>query len=206
MRESVTVKSFTPVAGGDEIGLDNDPMYYLQRLFVYFLQNLFRDYPEGCGMKWGPNEETTEMVITAEKPELSAIEKRPHITCVLGSSHFTGLGLDQLQAERASDGERTHTDLVPMTMGYHCQAKKGLHSRRVAWNASLHTVQLKRILMRVGGLFHVDSRVQVGPEGPITQFSGASAENNLVEVVAKVAHDHDHPNQKLAVNANNGFP
>lgn len=186
MRGSVTPKAFTPVASEDDVGLHNDPMYYLQRLFVYFLQNLFRDFPEGCGMKWNPNEELSEIVVSAEKPELEAVEKRPHITCVLGSSRFTGLGLDQLQTQRTSDGERTHTDLVPAVMGYHCQAKKGMHARRIAWNAALATVQLKRILMRVGGLFHVDSKVSVGPEGSITQYAGPSVESPLIEVVANV--------------------
>lgn len=186
MRGSVTPRAFTPVAEEDDVGLDNDPMYYLQRLFVYFLQNLFRDYPEGCGLKWNPNEELSELIITAEKPELEAVEKKPHITCVLGNAQFTGVGLDQLQAQRASDGQRTHTDLVPMNMGYHCQAKSGMHARRMAWNAALSTVQLKRVLMRVGGLFHVDSRIQVGPEGSITQYAGPSVESPLIESIANV--------------------
>lgn len=186
MRGSVTPKALTPVASGDDVGLDNDPMYYLQRLFVYFLQNLFRDYPEGCGMRWSPNEEISELVISAEKPELDAVEKRPHITCVLGGAQFTGLGLDQLQMESNIDGQRTHTDLVPMNMGYHCQAKSGLHARRIGWNAALSTVQLKRILMRVGGLFHVDSKVRIGPEGQITQYAGPSVESPLVEVISIV--------------------
>lgn len=186
MRSSVTPKALTPLASGSDVGLDNDPMYYLQRLFVYFLQNLFRDFPEGCGMKWDPNEETTEIAITSEKPELSAVEKRPHITCVLGQASFSGLGLDQLQHQRSSDGLRTHTDLMPMNMGYHCQAKNGIHARRIAWNAGFGTVQLKRILMRVGGLFHVDSRIQIGAEGPITQYMGPSAESPLIEVLVNV--------------------
>jgi len=131
-RVSVTTKNFTPVGSEDESGLDNDPMYHITRVFVYFLQNLFRDFPEGCGMKWNPNEENAEMVITGEKPTLEAIEKRPHITCVLGSGKFAGLGLDQLQTHRASDGQRTHTDLMPMSITYHCQAKPSEQPRRIA--------------------------------------------------------------------------
>jgi len=185
-RNSVTVDRFTPRGVGEEVGLDNDPMYHLIRVFVYFLQNLYRDFPPGCGLKWDPNEEVTEMVITDEKPRLESIENRPHITCVLGSGQFTGLGLDQLQGQRASDGQRTHTDLVPMSISYHCQAKEGIHARRMAWNSSFYTIILRRIIMRVGGLFQVGVRHQISAEGPITQFVGPSSENHLVEVVVNV--------------------
>jgi hypothetical protein len=183
----VSVRQFQPVATGDvKPGLDNDPMLHLQRVFVYFLQNLFRDVDEGCGLKWSPNEETSELVITSEKPVLEAIEKRPHITCVLGTGQFTGLGLDQLQAQRASDGRRTHTDLMSMNMTYHCQAKEGVHARRMAWNASQWTIALRRIIMRVGGLHDVGVKHHLSPEGSITQFTGPKVENELVEVIVNV--------------------
>lgn len=182
-RNSVTVDRFLPT--GDP-GLDNDPMLQLTRIFVYFLQNLYRDFPRGSGMWWDPNEEVTEVAITGEKPLLEAIENRPHITCVLGSSTFSGLGLDQLQSQRASDGQRTHTDLVPVTMAYHCQAKEGMHARRIAWNSSFWTIVLRRIIMRIGGLFQVGVRHQISAEGPVTQFSGPSADNKLVEVTVNV--------------------
>jgi len=186
MRGNATVKQFTPLANEEEVGLDNDPMYQLTRIFVYFLQNLYRDFPEGCGMKWNPTPENSEIIITTEKPILEEAEKRPHIICVLGAGRFNGLGLDQLQSQRASDGQRVHTDLVPMTMTYHCQAKEGMHARRMAWNSSFYTIILRRIIMRVGGLFQVGVQHQIGPESPATQFTGPSAENKLVEVAVNV--------------------
>lgn len=187
MTRDVSIRQFQPaVSSQDDVGLDNDPMLYLTRLFVYFLQNLFRDFPEGCGMRWTPNEEVSEIIITGEKPELEAIETCPHITCVLGSGQFNGLGLDQLQAQRMSDGQRTHTDLMPMSLTYHCQAREGLVARRIAWNASLHTIMLRRILMRTGGLHHVSVQHTISPEGPLTQFTGPKSENELVEVQVNV--------------------
>lgn len=186
-RPSVSVKDFTPIGKtSEEAGLDNDPMYYLTRLFVYFLQNLYRNFPEGCGMRWKPSVEDTEIVITAEKPRLDAIEKRPHIICVLGGAQIAGLGLDQMQFIRMSDGQRTHTDLIPMSVNYHCQAKEGLHARRIAWNSSFYTNVLRRILMRTGGLFHVGVNHSLSAEGPLTQFTGPSAETELIEAVVSV--------------------
>lgn len=187
MSRSASIRNYTPRGEFDEEpGLDNDPMYYLQRLFVYFLQNLFRDFPEGCGMRWKPDDENTEILITAEKPRLEAVEKTPHITCVLGSGRWAGMGLDQFQTHRASDGQRTHTDLMPMSMVFHCQAKEGMVARRVAWNASLWTIALRRILMRAGGLHQVQVNHTISPEGPMTQFTGPTVENELVEVTVIV--------------------
>jgi hypothetical protein len=137
-------------------------------------------------MRWRETEETTEIIITSEKPELDAIEKRPHITCVLGSARWSGIGLDQLQSQRASDGQRTHTDLMPSTMAFHCQAKEGLVARRIAWNASFYTVALRRILMRQGGLHEVSGRHDISAESGLTAFTGPKSESDLVSVVVTV--------------------
>jgi hypothetical protein len=187
-RGNTKVKDFTPVGtSAEDIGLDNDPMYHLTRVFVYFLQNLYRSYPEGQGMKWSPDLENSELIITGEKPKLDAVEKRPHITCVLGSGRFSGLGLDQLQAQRASDGQRTHTDLVPMNMAYYCQAKSGLHARRLAWNSSFYTIVLRRIIMRVGGLFQVGVQHDIGAERTATYIEGPpSVTTDIIEVPVNV--------------------
>ena len=139
-----------------------------------------------CSSTSSKTDETTELVITSEKPELDAIEKRPHITCVLGSSRWSGIGLDQLQSQRASDGQRTHTDLMPSTMSYHCQAKEGLVARRIAWNASYYTIILRRILMRQGGLHEVAPRHDISAESGLTAFTGPKSESDLVSVVVTV--------------------
>jgi hypothetical protein len=181
--QSVSVKTYDPTK---DPGLDNNPMLHLTRLFVYFLQNLFRDFPEGSGMKWSPDEENTELVVTAEKPVIAAIEKRPHITCVLGAGRWSGLGLDQLQGMNIGTGERTHTDLVPMTMSYHCQAKEGLVARQLAWNASFFTNVLRRILMRTGGLHHVGTQHEFSAESSLTAYVGPTADSELIAVVVTV--------------------
>jgi hypothetical protein len=186
-RGNASIQNFTPIGRDGEVaGLDNDPMTAISRVFVYFLQNLYRDFPEGYGMKWKPDQEVSELVITAEKPKLEAIEKRPHITCVLGAGRFAGLGLDQMQGIRASDGQRIHTDLVPMSVAYHCQAKSGMHARRLAWNSSYYTIILRRVIMRVGGLFQVAVQHSISPEGPLTQYEGPSVETDLIESVVVV--------------------
>lgn len=180
---SATIRGFDPVK---DPGLDNDPMTQLTRIFVYFLQNLFRDLPEGCGFRWRSSEENTELVITGEKPRADAVEKRPHITCVLGAGRWSGIGLDQLQSIRMTDGQRQHTDLMPMTMAYHCQSKEGLVSRRLAFFASQNTNILRRVIMRQGGLHHVGVQHDISAESSLTAFTGPVSELDLVSVVVTV--------------------
>jgi hypothetical protein len=182
--QSETPKSF----GTDDPSLANDPMLQLTRIFVYFLQQLYRDAPAGLGLKWRPEEETSDLIISAESPVLDAVEKKPHITCVLGGSKWAGLGLDQLQAQSiiAGAGMRTHTDLVSSTISYHCQARNGLHARRLAWYSSYFTNVYRRVIMKSGGLHHVGVDHQIGPESDPSAFTGPSADKQVISVVATV--------------------
>lgn len=184
MPSSATIRGFEH---GHALALAEDPMLQLTRIFVYFLQNLFREAPEGMGMRWRPNEEQSELIISDQKPRLDAAEKKPHITCVFGSGQWAGLGLDQHQRSKPmSNGERVHTDLVSSTIAYHCQAREGLHARRLAWNASYFTNVYRRIIMKGGGLHHVGVRHQISPESGPTAYTGALAEEKVVSSVVTI--------------------
>jgi len=168
---------------GTTPSLGDDPMYQLTRIFVYFLQNLFREAPEGFGMKWRPNEENTEIVISDQKPRLDAVEKKPHITCVFGDGQWAGLGLDQMQKLKLTGtGDRTHTDLVSSTITYHCQSREGLHARRIAWNASYFTNVFRRVLMKGGGLHHVGVRHSISAESGPSVYTGPLPEEKIISV------------------------
>lgn len=172
---------------GTNIGLAEDPVVHLTRVFVYFLQNLFREAPEGLGIKWRPNEETTEILITDQKPRLDAVEKKPHITCVFGASKWSTLGIDQFVHQRMmSDGRRKHTDLIPSTMAYHCQAREGLHARRIAFWASYFTNVYRRLIIKGGGLHNVGTGHNIGPESGPTAYTGPLVEDKIVSVVVTI--------------------
>lgn len=184
MPSSETVRGFER---GSTPSLADDPMLQLTRVFVYFLQNLFREAPEGMGMKWRPSEETTEILITAEKPRLDAVEKKPHITCVYGESQWGVLGIDQLVHQKMmTTGERKHTDLVSSTMSYHCQAREGVLSRRIAWNASYFTNVFRRVLIKGGRLHQVGMKHTISPETGPTVYTGPLAEEKIVSVVVTI--------------------
>lgn len=162
-------------------------MLQLTRVFVYFLQNTFREAPEGMGMKWRQEQENTEIVITDQKPRLDAVEKKPHITCVLGECQWGVLGLDQLMHQKMmTTGERKHSDLCSATMSYHCQAREGILAHRVAWNASYFTNVFRRVLIKGGGLHQVGMRHTISPESGPTVYTGSLSEEKIVSSVVTI--------------------
>lgn len=183
MPSSESVRGFER---GSTPSLGDDPMLQLTRVFVYFLQNLFRDAPEGMGMKWRPDEETTEILITDQKPRLDAVEKKPHITCVFGEGKWGVLGIDQMMTRNDNRAERKHSDLVSSTISYHCQAREGLHARRIAWNASYFTNVFRRVLIKGGGLHQVGMNHSITPESGPTVYTGPLAEEKIVSVVVTI--------------------
>jgi hypothetical protein len=184
MPSSETVRGFER---GTSLSLAEDPMLQLTRVFVYFLQNLFREAPEGWGMRWRPDEENTELLITDQKPRLDAVEKKPHITCVLGESQWAVLGIDQLQKMKMmSNGERTHSDLISATISYHCQAREGMHARRLAWNASYFTNVYRRVIIKGGGLHQVGMKHSITPESGPSVYTGPLSEEKIISVVVTI--------------------
>ena len=182
---SETVKKFDPTPFGPD--LTCDPFTQVLRIFTYFLQSLFEHEEfRGTGLWWNKNEEVTEMIISAEKPRLEALEKTPHMTVILGASQWANLGHDQMQTRKVEQEDRTHTDLVSSTVTYHCQGKEGLHCRRMAWYASQYTTMFRRLLMRQGGLHQVGSNHSISAESGPTAFLGKLASEELVSVVVTV--------------------
>jgi len=156
----------------------------LAETFVFFLQNLFREFEEGSGVVWRPDEEDTDILITTEKPRLEAVEKVPHIVCVIGAMKWTGAGLDQLQGLNYRTGTRKHTDLIPGTCTYHCMAREGIPAGDIAWLASFYTNAYRRAMMgsRGGGLHNVGVTHDLSPESPPTAYVGPTVNSEIVEV------------------------
>jgi len=184
MPSSETVRGYER---GSDLSLAEDPMLQITRVFVYFLQNYFREAPEGTGWKWRPNEETTELIITDQKPRLEAVEKKPHITCVFGEGKWAVLAIDQLMRQKVmSTGERTHTDLFPSTMTYHCQSRDGLLASRIAWYCSYATNVYRRIIIKGGGLHQVGMNHAISPESGPTAYTGPLPEEKIISRVVTI--------------------
>lgn len=188
---SETIKNFEPLEV-DAQSQECDPFTFQEMLFCHFLQSWFtHEEFRGTGMYWtgsdgDDGDETTEVIITSEKPELASVEKVPHIVCVLGSMQWAVLGLDQLQTLSMKTGQRQHTDLIPTTMAYHCQAKVGALARRIAWYAAWGTIMFRRLIMKQGRLHQIAPSLSVGAETGPTAYTGQVATEEVVSSVVTV--------------------
>jgi hypothetical protein len=146
-------------------GRGEDPIYFITRLYLLFLQGLFKQFPEGS-YRWSDDEKLTEIAITDQAPfPRERIEQRPAIIAMRGPAQFANLSLDQLQTLDAQTGKRRHTDLLSLTMALNCVAKEGIEAQRIGWIVMSNIRRFKRLLQR-NGLHSVGEQLSMGPESP----------------------------------------
>lgn len=151
----------------DPQGLGEDPYLYFTKVYLTYLQGLFRQQPSG-GWRWSESQEDTEIMITDQAPIPSdRIEQRPAIVTMRGPSQFAGMTLDQLRSVDRRTGTREHTDLVTCTMTLNCISKNGLEAQRLGWFVQRHIgiANGKRLLQRYG-IFKVYDNIGCSGETP----------------------------------------
>ena len=163
-------------------GLGEDPFVYYTKVYLMFLQGLFKQFPSGS-YKWSDDTKSTEIVITDQAPmPLESVEYRPAIVTVRGPAQFGNISLDQLRSLDSRTGTRVHTDLIPCTMTLNCMSKTGLEAQRIAWVVMRHIRTFKRLLQR-HHIHKIGDLVSIGPETPPGILVTPEADNELVNVV-----------------------
>lgn len=164
-------------------GYGEDPLFHFTKVYVMFLQGLFKQFPSGC-YRWSENPKDSEIVITDQAPiPLDHIEQRPAIVTMRGPAQFANLSLDNLVSQDSKTGQRTHADLVACTMTINCMAKFGLEAQRIAWIVMRHIRTFKRLLQRQGQMHKVGDEVSIGPESPPGAMVVPEPDSELVNVV-----------------------
>lgn len=143
-----------------------DPLNYMVRAFIAFLQTIFEKAPVGY-FHWTSKEEETEIVITEENPiALEAVGQRPAISVVMGAVEWNASSLDEFQGMNPVTGEQKHTDLLPGMMSLNCCSRVGQEARFIAWQCARHIWILRRIFMQEPYIHEIGRRIRVGPVSP----------------------------------------
>ena len=143
----------------------NSPLLYAQRLYIQFLQGLFNFNPAGC-FHWEPDEERTEIVITAEAPlSQKTIGKRPAITVVIGPIQYQGLAIDQLMYMNLWTERKVHSDLISGHFVAYCLAESDVTAQWLAHIVTSGTMVNRRLLESRGG-FHQIARPAPSANSP----------------------------------------
>lgn len=145
--------------------LGEEPLYHFTRIYVLFLQGLFKQFAEGS-YKWSDDDHLTEIVLTDQCPiPRDRIEQRPAIVAMRGPAQFANMTLDQMRTVDSRTGAKERTDLVSCTMSLNCIAKMGVEAQRIGWIVMRHLRDFRVMLQRAG--FHqLGDNLSMGPESP----------------------------------------
>ena len=140
----------------------NDPLNYLVRVFVAFLQTIWEDAPKGS-FHWTPLSEETELVITEENPvQTETMEKRPAIAVTLGPTRFNGSSLDDLVMVNSRNAAEKHTDLLPTNVTLNCLSRVPSEARFLAWQTARMVWSLRKLFLMEKGIQECGRRNEVG--------------------------------------------
>lgn len=143
--------------------MGEDPLLHVTRIFLLFLQGLFKQLEEG-DWKWSEDEQLSEIVITDQVPvPRDRIEQRPAIVTMRGPVQFLNLSLDQVLTVDPHTGMKHRKDLCACTMSLNCIAKSGIEAQRMGWFVMSSIRNFKTLLQRAG-LHKVGDEMSVGPE------------------------------------------
>ena len=144
----------------------NDPLNYLVRVFVAFLQTIWETAPKGS-FHWTPLSEETELVITEENPvHVETMEKRPALAVTLGPTRFNGSSLDDLVMVNARNAAEKHTDLLPTNITINCLSRVQAEARFLAWQNARMIWSLRKLFIAEKGIQECGRKNEVGSVTP----------------------------------------
>jgi hypothetical protein len=164
----MSISEFTPPTLPDPPLLGDEPLDYFTRVYLIFLQGLFKQMPEGS-WKWSEDEKLTEIVITDQAPyPRDRLEQRPAIVTMRGPAQFANLSLDNMRNIDWVTGSKERTDLVACTMSIVCLAKLDTEAQKIGWLVMRHLRTFKVMLQKYGRFFKIGDEVSIGPASPPT--------------------------------------
>lgn len=178
-----TIQTHLPQPASDpRSSWGENPLFHLTRVCLVFLQELFRDPPEGANFRWMEDEEMTRLYLTDDSPVQSeVVEKRPCIATVRSGFAWAGLGLDQKRNHRIRTGEVVYTDMLSGNLTFNCMSKVPVEAEYLAWLVSRHIWIFKHLLMQQG--FHkIGEGQQILARSPAGALVAGDTEHEICNV------------------------
>lgn len=165
-------------------GRGEDPLYNITRIYLLFLQGLFKQFPEGS-YRWSDDEKLSEITITDQVPvPKDRIEQRPAIVTMRGPAQFANLTLDQMRTVDVRTGMKERTDLLSATMTMSVLSRSGVEAGRIAWIIARHIRTFKTLIQRAG-LHKIGDTLTIGPETPPGSMVQGEVDPEMVMVTVQ---------------------
>ena len=169
----------------DEQGRGAEPLLFATRLFLLFLQGLFKQFESGS-YKWSDDERLSEISITNEMPfPKDRAMQRPALITQRGGTQFTNLSLDNMRTVDAQTGAKERTDLLACSMSIHCMSRVPLEAQRMGWIVMRHIRDYKTTLQQAG-LAKIGDDLSVSGLTPPGTLVQPEADTELVMVTVLI--------------------
>lgn len=149
-----------------------DPLNYVVKAFIAFLQTIWEAAPQGY-MHWSSLLEETELVITEENPvHMESKEQKPLVSVILGPTRFNGSSLDDLVHVSSTNAKEIHTDLIPGTMTLNCMSRVPQEARFLAWQSARNIWILRKLFCRESHIHDTGRNISISsisPAGALVQ-------------------------------------
>ncbi len=141
---------------------DADPLLYYTKLFLVFLQGIFKNRDEG-DFKWVDDIGKTEILL-ADQANNYTDTNQPRIITARGPVSFMPMYMDDM-ITRGTDMVKKRTILVQTSMAFNCIAKFGLEAQKIAFIVA-HALSDYYLLLQQNGIHKVIRSISVSPETP----------------------------------------
>ena len=136
-------------------------LYQAQKTYVAFLQAYFASMPPG-DLRWIPNQEETDIIITGQAPVPESPHKVPIIAVVRSNAGFVGTSSGGV-SEKFLGYDKTFTDNINGTMVVNCIASEGVEAEDIAYYSMIGLRLFRKVLQTSGRIHTVANQIQVGP-------------------------------------------
>lgn len=139
-----------------------DPLFYYTKLFIVFLQGIFKNRDEG-DFKFNEDANTTEILI-ADQANGFTDTNQPRIITARGPVSMLPLYMNDM-VTRDNLQIKKRTILVQTSMTFNVIAKFGLEAQKIAWIVA-HALSDYYLTLQQFGIHKVFRSITVSPETP----------------------------------------
>lgn len=158
----------TPAQGAAASDLDSFrhyPLVRLRRIYLEFLQILFKAAPVGY-FHWSEEDEVSEIILQDESVvNPSVAGTRPAITLTRAPVSYNSLGFDDMLQYDIATGKKTKSVLIPGTMSINCVSRSSIETELLCGLVA-DALWMNREWLLARGFYEVGRQLSIGAPSP----------------------------------------
>jgi len=151
-----------PQANDGTTDIRTSPLAHGKRIFMYFLQELFRD-PNPTGFRYMDDDKETGIIIKgAFAKDQETYNTKPIIAVDRGGAQIQSRTLGSIEFVDYKTGGYTRTELIPFSLIARVLSENEYTAEQIAYFVASTTFLLRHVLIRQG-FYHVGNQMVINP-------------------------------------------